>query len=37
VDESERALKNVERGSSKDFRAWKEAEDRKELARRRGA
>jgi hypothetical protein len=37
VDGSDRALKNVERGSSKDFRAWKEAEDRKELARRRGA
>jgi hypothetical protein len=37
VDASDRALKNVERGSSKDFRAWKEAEDRKELARRRGA
>jgi hypothetical protein len=37
MDESERALKDAERGSSKAFRLWKEAEDRKELARRRGA
>lgn len=37
LDESERAFKDAERGSSKAFRAWKEAEDRKELARRRGA
>lgn len=37
LDESERALKDAERGSSKAFRQWKEAEDRKELARRRGA
>jgi hypothetical protein len=37
MDESARALKEVERGNSKQFRAWKEAEDRKELAKRRGA
>jgi len=37
MDESDRALKDAERGNSKAFRLWKEAEDRKELARRRGA
>jgi hypothetical protein len=36
MDESERALSQIERGDSNAFRDWKRAEDRKAMARRRG-
>jgi hypothetical protein len=36
LDESAHALSALERGGQIDFRAWKRAEDRKDLARRRG-
>lgn len=37
MDESERSLQSMQRGDANAFRAWKQAEDRKALARRRGA
>jgi len=37
MDESQRALQAAERGDVNAFRSWKQAEDRKALARRRGA
>jgi hypothetical protein len=37
MDASERALAEVKRGNKNAFAAWKEAEDAKELRRRRGA
>lgn len=37
MDESERALQAAQRGDAHAFRNWKQAEDRKALARRRGA
>lgn len=37
MDESQRALQAAERGDANAFRSWKQAEDRKALARRRGA
>lgn len=37
LDESERALQAAQRGDTNAFRKWKQAEDRKALARRRGA
>lgn len=37
LDESERALQATQRGDANAFRSWKQAEDRKALARRRGA
>lgn len=36
MDESERALKAAERGDPKAFSEWRRAEDKRELARRRG-
>lgn len=37
MDESERALQAAQRGDANAFRSWKQAEDRKAIARRRGA
>lgn len=37
TDEPTRALKAIESGDTNAFRAWKQAEDRKAMARRRGA
>jgi hypothetical protein len=37
MDESERALSDAQKGDRSAFRRWKDAEDRKELAHRRGA